>query len=155
MLLASNFERGVGGWRPVNLAGSVTATRVSDGTAQSGTAFLRVTTTAVGGSVAHDLSTLRRIPGTNDFASDSEISVLAWVRAAPGTSAMSGTLTVWQLGADPAVPANHPNSPFAVNSTWTLVPNSISLIAGSFDVRVEFYLGRTGTALDVDCVFVN
>ena len=48
MLLASNFERGVGLWQPVNFAGSVTATRVSDATAYSGTAFLRVGTTTPG-----------------------------------------------------------------------------------------------------------
>ena len=155
MLLASNFERGSGLWRPVNLAGSVTATRVSDATAYSGTAFLRVTTTASGGSVAHDLSTLRRVPGTNDFIADSDIGILTWVRTAPGGPNMSATLTVWQLGVDPNDPANHPGTSFAVNNTWTLVSNSISMISGSFDLRVEFYLGSLGTSLDIDSVFVN
>jgi hypothetical protein len=60
---------------PVNFAGSVTATRVSDATAYSGTAFLRVATTTPGGSVAHDLNVLRRVPGTNDFFSDLAVGV--------------------------------------------------------------------------------
>jgi hypothetical protein len=55
---------------------------------------------------------------------------------------MTATLTVWQLGVDPADPATHPNTSFAVNNTWTLISNSISMIAGSFDLRVEFYLER-------------
>ena len=155
MLLASNFERGVGLWRPVNFAGSVTATRVSDATAYSGTAFLRVGTTTPGGSVAHDLSVLRRVPGTNDFFSDSDIAVWAWVRAASGGPNMNATLTVWQLGVDPTDPANHPDTAFAVNNTWTLISNSIDMIAGPFDLRIEFYLDTVGTSLDIDCVFVN
>jgi hypothetical protein len=155
MLLASNFERSVGGWRPVNLAPAVTLTRVSDGTAYSGGAFLRAATTTPGGSAAHDLNALRRIPGTNDFAADSDIAVWAWVRTASGGPNMNATLTIWQLGVDPNDPANRPSTAFAVNNTWTLISNSISLTAGSFDLRVEFYLGTLGTALDIDCVFVN
>jgi hypothetical protein len=68
---------------------------------------------------------------------------------------MSATLTVWQLGVDPTDPATHPNTSFAVNNTWTLVSNSIAMIPGSFDLRVEFYLESVGTALDIDCVLVN
>ena len=75
MLLASSFERDSGGWQPVNLAGSVTVTRVSDGTAYSGTTFLRVATTDPGGSVARDLSVRRQVPGTSIFLSDSDIAV--------------------------------------------------------------------------------
>jgi hypothetical protein len=155
VLVAANFERGLGGWRPVNLAGSVTATRVSDGTAYSGDTFLRASTTAPGGSVALDLNVLRQVPGTNDFYADSDIAVWAWVRTAPGGPMMTSTLTIWQLGVDPADPANHPGTTFAVNNTWTLVSNAIDLTAGSFDLRVEFYLNMVGTALDIDCVFVN
>jgi hypothetical protein len=155
MLLASNFERGLGGWQPLNLAGSVTATRVSDGTAYSGSSFLRVSTTAPTGSVARDLDVLRGIPGTNDFMADSEIAVWAWVRTAPGGPNMSATLTVWQLNVDPSNPANHPNTSFSVNNTWTLVSNAIDLTSGSFALRVEFYLDTVGTSLDIDCVFVN
>jgi hypothetical protein len=155
MLLASNFERGVGGWRPLNLAASVTATRVANGTAYSGDNFLRAGTTAPGGSVAIDLNVLRRVPGTNDFFADSDIAVWAWVRTAPGGPNMNAQLTIWQLGVDPNNPANHPSTVFAVNNTWTLVCNSIDLTGGSFDIRVEFYLGTLGTALDIDCVFVN
>ena len=155
MLLASNFERGVGGWRPVNFASSVTATRVSDATAYSGSAFLRVATTTATGSVAHDVNVLRRVPGTNDFFSDSNIAVWAWVRSASGASNMNATLTVWQLGVDPSNPANHPNTAFSVNNTWTLISNSIDMIGGSYDLRIEFYLDTVGTSLDIDCVFVN
>ena len=155
MLLASNFERGVGLWRPVNFAGSVTATRVSDATAYSGTSFLRVDTTTPSGSVAHDLNVLRRVPGTNDFFSDSNIAVWAWVRAASGGPNMNATLTVWQLGVDPTNPANHPDTAFSVNNTWTLVSSSIDMIAGSSDLRIEFYLETVGTSLDIDGVFVN
>jgi hypothetical protein len=155
MLLASNFERGIGGWRPVNFAGSVTASRVSDATAYSGSTFLRVATTTPTGSVAHDLNVLRRVPGTNDFYSDSNIAVWAWVRAASYGLDMSATLTVWQLGVDPANPANHPSTAFKVNNTWTLISNSIDLTAGSYDLRIEFYLDTVGTSLDIDCVFVN
>lgn len=155
MLLASNFERGIGEWRPVNLPGSVTMTRISDGTAFSGAAFLRVSTTVSGGSVAHDLKVLRRVPGTNDFFADSDIAVWAWVRTASGGPNMSASLAVWQLGVDPTDPATHPTTAFEVNNTWTLVANSISVVAGSYDVRVEFYLGTLATSLDIDCVFVN
>jgi hypothetical protein len=155
MLLASNFERGVGGWRPVNFASSVTATRVSDATAYSGSAFLRVATTTATGSVALDLNVLRRVPGTNDFYADSDIAVWAWVRSASGASNMDAALTVWQLGVDPSNPANHPNTAFSVNNTWTLISNSIDMIGGSYDLRIEFYLDTVGTSLDIDCVFVN
>jgi hypothetical protein len=68
---------------------------------------------------------------------------------------MTATLAVWQLGVDPADPATHPTTSFAVNNTWTLVSNSIGMIVGSFDLRVEFYLETVGTSLDIDCVFVN
>lgn len=155
MLLASNFERGLGGWRPVNLAGSVTANRVSDGTAYSGSNFLRVSTTAPTGSVAIDLNVLRRVPGTNNFYADSDIAVWAWVRTAPGGPNMSGALTVWQLKVDPNDPANHPNTGFSVNNTWTLIANAIDLAPGSYDLRLEFYLETVGTSLDIDCVFAN
>jgi hypothetical protein len=155
MLLAANFERGVGGWRPVNLASSVTTARISDGTAFSGSAFLRASTTTPGGSVAHDLKVLRRVPGTNDFFADSEIAVWAWVRAASAGPSMIATLAVWQLGVDPADPATHPTTDIRVGNTWTLVANSINMAAGSFDLRVEFYLGTLETSLDIDCVFVN
>jgi len=155
MLLASNFERGTGAWQPVNLADAVTATRTTDGTALSGTAFLRVTTTASGGSVSHDLDVSRPIPGTNDFTVDSELAVSAWVRAAPGGPSVSGTLAVWQLGVDTADPANHPATTFTVTSTWTQIPNSLSLTTGSFAIRVEFYLDTVGVGLDIDCVLVN
>jgi hypothetical protein len=155
MLLASNFERGLGGWRPVNLAGSVTANLVSDGTAYSGSNFLRVSTTAPTGSVAIDLNVLRGVPGTNDFSADSDIAVWAWVRTAPGGPNVSGSLTVWQLKVDPSDPANHPSIGFSVNNTWTLVADAIDLASGSYDLRVEFYLDTVGTSLDIDCVFVN
>jgi hypothetical protein len=162
MLLASTFERvpappatPIAPWRPVNLSGSVTAARVADGTAYSGGAFLRASTTAIGGSVAVDLNALRRIPGTNDFMVDSNIAVMAWVRTAPGGPNMNGSLTVWHLGKDPSNPANHPNTLFAVNNTWTLVSNAIEMVSGPYDLRVEFYLNTMGTSLDVDCVFVN
>ena len=56
---------------------------------------------------------------------------------------------------DPADPATHPTTAFEVNNTWTLVANSISIIAGSYDLRVEFYLNTLATSLDIDCVFVN
>jgi hypothetical protein len=68
---------------------------------------------------------------------------------------MRATLTVWQLNVNPNDPATHPGTSFAVNNTWTLVSNSISMISGSFDLRVEFYLNSLGTALDIDSVFVN
>jgi|SRR5690242_12416225 len=155
MLVAANFERGIGGWRPVNLAGSVTVNRVSDGTAYSGDYFVRASTTAPGGSVALDLNVLRRVPGTNDFYADSDIAVWAWVRTASGGPLMNAALTIWQLGVDPADPANHPSSTFKVNNTWTLVTNAIDLTTGSFDIRIEFYLNTLDTALDIDCVFAN
>ena len=154
MLVAANFERGIGGWRPVNLAGSVTAARMSDGTAYSGDNFLRVSTTAPGGSVALDLNVLRRVPGTNDFYADSDIAVWAWVRT-PGVPLMNAALTIWQLNVDPANPANHPTTTFKVNNTWTLISNAIDLTGGSFDIRIEFYLNTVGTSLDIDCVFAN
>jgi hypothetical protein len=56
---------------------------------------------------------------------------------------------------DPANPANHPSTAFKVNNTWTLISNSIDLTAGSYDLRIEFYLDTVGTSLDIDCVFVN
>jgi hypothetical protein len=56
---------------------------------------------------------------------------------------------------DPANPANHPNTAFKVNNTWTLISNSIDLTGGSYDLRIEFYLDTVGTSLDIDCVFVN
>src|SRR4029453_1402071 len=124
MLLASNFERGLGGWRPVNLAGSVTANRVSAGTAYPGSNFLRVSTTAPTGSVAIDLNVLRRVPGTNDFYADSDIAVWAWVRTAPGGPNVSGSLTVWQLKVDPSDPANHPSAGLSVNPTYTRSPGA-------------------------------
>src|SRR4029453_8161589 len=155
MLLASNFERGLGGWRPVNLAGSGTANLGSDGTAYSGSTFLRVSPTAPTGSVAIDLNVLRRVPGTNDFSADSDIAVWAWVRTAPGGPNVSGSLTVWQLEVDPSEPGNPPSTGFSVNNTWTLVANAIDLAPGSYDLRVEFYLDTVGTSLDIDCVFVN
>ena len=68
---------------------------------------------------------------------------------------MNATLAVWQLDVDPNDPATHPTTVFSVNNTWTLVSNSIELTAGFFDLRVEFYLNTVGTALDIDCVFVN
>jgi hypothetical protein len=155
MLLASNFERRIDSWTPLNLTTSVTAARVSDGTAYSGNAFYRVRTSAVGASVAHDLRTLRGIPGTNDFMADSHIAVLAWVRAAPRGPNVSGTLTIWQLNVDPANPANHPNTEFTVNTTWTLIAGSIDMLSTSYSMRVEFYLQSITNALDIDCVFVN
>ena len=30
-----------------------------------------------------------------------------------------------------------------------------AVIAGSFDLRIEFYLDTVGASLDIDCVFVN
>ena len=155
MLLASNFERTIAPWGAVNLPGSVSVARVADGTAHSGGAFLRASTTAVGGSVAIDLNALRGIPGTNNFMVDSSIAVMAWVRTAPGLPNMNGSLTVWHLGVDPSDPANRPSTLFSVNNTWTLVSNAIEMVSGPYDLRVEFYLNTVGTSLDVDCVFVN
>lgn len=155
MLLASNFERGLGGWRPVNLAGSVTANLVSEGTAYSGSSFLRVSTTAPDRVGRHRPERPARGPGTNDFYADSDIAVWAWVRTAHGGPNVIGSLTVWQLKVDPSDPANHPSTGFSVNNTWTLVANAIDLAPGSYDLRVEFHLDTVGTSLDIDCVFVN
>jgi hypothetical protein len=53
-MFGASFENGASGFRPYNLASSVTQTVVSDGTAYSGSSFLRARTTQAEGSVAMD-----------------------------------------------------------------------------------------------------
>ena len=145
-MLTSNFENGAPGWRPVNLASSVTMTAMRNGAAgnaQSGSGFLRALTRQQGGSVAID-TTFSGLAPVN-------LAVFAWVRAAGAP--VNGTLTVWQL--TPGGVNNHPDTPFQATGNWTLISNVIELVnpgTGNINVRVEFYINTVNANLDIDSV---
>jgi len=146
MALTSSFENGAPGWRPVNLANSVTMNVMQNGpggNAQSGTRYLRARTSQAGGSVAID-TTYSGLAPVN-------LAVFAWVRA-PGP-AVNGTLTIWQLS--PGGINNHPDTPFQAAGNWVLLSNILTIVnpsTGPITVRVEFYINTLNANLDIDSV---
>lgn len=144
-LANANFDSAAGytPWFKCNLSENVLLAVVQDGSAKSGTAFLRASTTAAGGSVAQDIRSLPNVPS---------MGVYAWVRASPGAPApVSGTLTIWELNATGN--NNHPNAPFVAGNDWILVANAIDFQQASPNIRVEFYVNNVAPAqLDIDCV---
>jgi hypothetical protein len=164
----TTFEHGLDGWRPVNVAQSVKAELVTDGTARSGASFLRCRTSVTNGSVAADFDTSLTMQGLGDGGGPGgnsgpialtmffpAISVVAWIRARPSGGQVSGALTIWEL----FLPNNnnHPNFNFSVGSDWTQISLSSRLLGGVSPrrARVEFYVGTTNTDLDIDCVSVT
>lgn len=146
MSLTSNFEQGAPGWRPVNLASSVTMNVLQNGpagNAQSGSAFLRASTSKQAGSVAVDTTYSGLAPVS--------LGVFAWVRA-PGPP-VSGILTIWQLS--PAGINNHPDTPFQAAAGWSLISNVLLITnpgTGPISIRVEFYMNTINANLDIDSV---
>jgi hypothetical protein len=141
-----SFEAGPETWRPVNVGNAVTMNVVRDGTARSGSAFLRASSTQGAGSVAADF----RLAGSR-LAS---IGAIAWVRAKPGSPNVSGQLSIWQLSATRSPKSS--DLVFTVGNEWKLLANSYDLVqdTGRFDFRVEFYFSSVNVDLDVDCVMV-
>jgi hypothetical protein len=165
-ILSSSFEQGINGWRPVNSAEAVTMERLADGTAYSGSAFLRVTTSVFQGSIAQDVVSARNVSisvsgsttlgghahevvgSGSGIIEESSFGVFAWVRAAPGGPNVSANLTLWQFP-----PGVSTNIAFTVGSNWTLISNCIDIIAPQTAmIRIEFYLDSVNVALDIDSV---
>jgi hypothetical protein len=132
-------------WRPVNLASAVDAFVLEDGTARTGTQFLRANTTEAGGSVAIDTAEI-----TGEGALPLNVYVLAWVRAPQRP--IDGTLTLWELSPD--VDVAHSDRPFGdLPDEWIMIENALDVVAAnSVTFRVEFYIGTTGEWLDIDTV---
>jgi hypothetical protein len=145
LITNSSFEYGAAGWRPVNYASNVTQEIVSDGTARSGTNFLRTITTQAGGSVAFDFEAMY---GSGDFAVPVfSVGVLTWIRSLPGQGPVNGELAIWQLG------TGNTGAGFNVGDDWTLITNCIDFNpAGGILTRIEFYLGTVNAFLDIDSV---
>lgn len=167
LLKNASFQFGMDGWGPCNLPDNVSIGVMRNGTAKSGEAFLRASTTVVGGSVAQDF-----YPNGTEPC----VGVLAWIRAAPGGPPVSGMLTIWRLDI-----GTREDVQFAATSDWTLV-TSVSpalptvLVVGGDEarstpaphgrrstltrqaspnvprLRVEFYIDTTNADFDIDCV---
>lgn len=126
---------------------SVTPAVVADGTARSGSSFLRTSTTQAGGSVAIDTTQSNLIP-TNVY-------VLTWVRAPEG--AVQGTLTVWELGYSPAKDLARSDRAFEMyGDEWIMIENAPDCVpsgpSSAANFRVEFYIDTVGEPLDIDTV---
>jgi hypothetical protein len=133
------FEQGSQNWRPLNNAASVTVSVVRDGTAKSGSSFLRARTAIGGGSVANDFPAGFVIREGLNYDVQRSMGVFAWLRAKPGSPSIPGAMTIWQLNAPGN--NNHPNTQFTVGNDWTLIVNAIDLVPENDPVpkmRVEF-----------------
>jgi hypothetical protein len=120
---------------------------IRDGTARSGSAFLRARPRQDAGSVAADFT----LAGSWRLAS---LGAIAWIRAKPGGPNVSGQLTIWQLSATGSPKSS--NLVFAVGNEWKLLANSYDLVqdTGRLDFRVEFYFSSVNVDLGVDSVMV-
>jgi hypothetical protein len=133
-------------WQSYDYGSPVTLAVVRDGTAMSGSAFLRARTTRSLGSVSQDVT----IGGIGGGAqSGYSLGVYAWVRAAVGAAPVSGFLVIWELS--PQGSNNHPSASFTVGNSWVRVSNAISLVNPGY-LRVAFYLSTVNADLDIDCV---
>jgi hypothetical protein len=180
-LTTCSFEDGMGDWKPVNLPQAVAWDVIDDpANAKQGRKFMRVSTTQVGGSVAHDV----RIAGTLvwelyretpaspvtraviDVVRSLQFSV--WLRSANRQRTVQGSVAIWDLVAvgdlvaakkDPVAAARL--MPFNVGGQWTQVSVGYDRITpktygpantgpAPANVRVEIYLDTLNRGLDVD-----
>jgi hypothetical protein len=144
-IFAANFENGnQGTFRPVNNAASVTASLVQNATdAQSGSGYLRATTTQAGGSVAVDV---------NIGGAPSQVAAFAWVRSLDGP--LDGVMTLWG-NLNPAAQDN-PGTPFTAEKHWRLLTNAapVNSMGGPLTCRLEFYMNTVNANLDIDTVVI-
>lgn len=143
-MIGASFENGASGFRPYNLASSVTQEVVSDGTAYSGNSFLRARTKQDWGSVALDFDASQiLLPG-------SRIGVIAWVRSAPGQGPFSLTLAIWQIDEGKSC-----DTKISVGNQWTLLTDVLETDGTAQTVRVEFYMHSVNEFLDIDTVMIS
>lgn len=156
-LSTGNFESGLGSWRPLNSAGSVTTSVISDVVdAKHGIQFMRFKTTTLGGSVAHDVRPpffVRSVSVNNGqayavygpVANSLQFSV--WLRSAPGQGNVQGSVALWDLDANVAN-----STTFNIGPQWTQV--SAGMDRASTFVRAEIYLYTINQWLDADAALL-
>lgn len=158
----TTFEFGADEWRPYNLPLDTTAVVVSDGTARSGTKFLRCRAGVASGSVAADIPVSVSLPvtgldprsGTGSVKlSLPAIVVHAFVRSRPGEPNVSGRLTVWET--DSPTSPNHPDLAFSAGNDWTLISHAVRFLGSPTTIRVEFYIDTANVDFDIDFVSVS
>jgi hypothetical protein len=141
MLFDPSFEIRSTGWRPYNLADKVIMHWVSDAhSAKDGQCFVRMLTSAVGGSLAQDVG---------EPVNGCTYSFSIWLRAAPGsTRPVHGSVAIWALYGKTD---EHAIQKFAVSEDWTKVTASLFVQQSDYHaLRAEIYLDDTDTALDLD-----
>lgn len=147
-----NFEHGAPGWRPVNKPQSVTFGQQEDpALSRTNSTFAYASTKDAGGSVALDFTwpQIESLVNTGSGIypavwSPASITILAWVRARPGTPDFSGRLTLWDLQGGTA------NSvPFIANQQWQPVTIMGTQTANN-NFRIELYLNTPNEDLLID-----
>lgn len=148
-MIGASFENGASGFRPYNLSANVTQIVVSDGTAYSGSSFLRAITTETAGSVAKDFAYDPNIY-PESYPQTGSVGVIAWVRSAPGQGSFSGALAIWQLDKNISSATR-----FSVGNQWTLLTNLLETVETPLTIRVEFYMNSVNEFLDIDSVMIS
>src|SRR5262249_6321496 len=133
-LQQASFESSTAGWRPVNLASGVNFAQYNNAArAHDGSGFLEMNSSLPNGSVAQDVNVSAQ-PGQS-------YSFSVWLRAAPGTGPVSGTLALWGLGGV----QESGSTDFTVGQNWTLVTAPLDIRnSGHTALRAEIYMGTTG-----------
>jgi hypothetical protein len=144
-LPTGNFERGLGGWRAVNLADAVAVQTVDDrARAKQGTVFMRFQTTEPSGSMAHDTQVPTAILSERAgiLRVSYALSFSVWLKA-EATEPLSGAIAIWDLTANEVS-----DTLFTVDQSWTQF--TVGMDKPAYNVRVEIYLSTPNKWLAVD-----
>lgn len=144
-LPTGNFERGLGGWRAVNLADAVAVQTVDDrARAKQGTTFMRFQTTEPGGSMAHDTQVPTAILSERAgvLRVSYALSFSVWLKA-EADEPLAGAIAIWDLTANEVS-----DTLFTVGQSWTQFTAGMDKPA--YNVRVEIYLSTINQWLAVD-----
>jgi len=141
----ASFEANAVGWRPWNYAASVNLAEYNNpARSHDGHGFLEMNTSAPGGSVAEDV-------WVNTVAEQS-YSFSVWLRAAPGTNSVSGTLALWGLlGTE----EEHGSTNFTVGENWTLVTVPLDPKYSHPGLRAEIYMSSPYANFNADGATLN
>lgn len=156
-----NLGQGLGGWRALNDAPSVTFQTETDvSLARTSSSYAYARAAQGGASVALDFAYPELVVdySTNTDSGDGilikfgwqppSFTIEAWTRVRPGAPNVSATLALWALGAQPQP---HDTVGFIATQSWQAVTIS-GVNIGNRTRRIEIYLNTPNTDLLIDSV---